>query len=493
MISTTIKKGELLLASSKGPIPLEIEKKLASEEIRRISRGIYTENLVDPIEMIVRRNIWSIVAHLVPGAIIDFRTNILGKPEKDGTVFLSYKYNRTIDDIPGLKIKLIKNTGPIKGDSPFQTTLYWASEARSWLNAMSPTRTRKGKIPRGFSNKEAKERIERIIRTRGIDGPRGINKLRDEARDLSQRYNWAEEFERLDQTLAKALTTHEHSGGLKTSKYVGLLVADQERVQLFQILRDALLEHDVEGIHVGEQTPGFRQNLAFFESYFSNFIEGIEFLVDEAKEIVYENKIIPNRAEDSHDILGTFRVVSNITEMKQAPKSKEDFIAKIKNCHEVILASRSDKHPGQFKELPNRAGNTIFVLPELVAGTLVEGFDIGQSLTEPLSRAIYIMFVLAEVHPFDDGNGRIARAMMNAELQAAEQMRIIVPTVCREDYLLGLRNLSRNIEPLPLVRFLTRLQRFTHSIDYEDLDSAENQLTAANAFREADEAQLTFV
>lgn len=493
MATNTTKRGELLLASIKGPSPLDIEEKLASEEIRQISRGVYTENLVDPIEMITKRNIWSIIAHLVPGAIIDFRTNILGKPEKDGTVFLSYKYNRTIEDMPGLKIKLIKNSEALEGDRPFQVTLYWASEARSWLNAMSLTRTRKGKISRGFSNEEAKERIERIIRTRGINGPRGINKLRDEARDLSQKFNWAEEFKRLNHLIAKALTTHEHSGETGTSKYTDLLVADRERVRLFQLLCDTLLEHDVEGIHVGEQTPDFRQNLAFFESYFSNFIEGTKFLVDEAKEIVYENKIIPNRADDSHDILGTFRVVSNITEMKQALQSKEDFIAKIKNRHEFILSSRSDKHPGQFKELPNRAGNTIFVLPELVEGTLAEGFDIGQSLTEPLSRAIYIMFVVAEVHPFDDGNGRIARVMMNAELQTAEQMRIIVPTVCREDYLLGLRSLSRNLEPLPLIRFLTKLQRFSNSIDFEDLTAAETQLRATSAFEEAEDSKLVFI
>lgn len=494
MATILTKRGELLLSAIKGPKPQEIEEKLNSGEIRQILRGIYTENLVDPTEMITRRNIWTIIAHLVPGAIVDFRTRILGKPESDGTVFLSYKYNRTIDEIPGLKIKLIKNLEPIEGDTPFQTTLYWASEARSWLNAMSLTRTRKGEISRSFSNEEAEERIERIIRTRGIDGPKGINKLRDEARELSQKFNWTEEFRSLTQLIAKALTTHEHPDKLgKNANYSHLLVADQERLKLFQLIRDVLLEHDVEGIHVGEQSPDFRQNLAFFESYFSNFIEGTKFLIDEAKEIIYENKIIPNRVDDSHDVLGTFRIVSDITEMQQTPKTKKEFIEKLKSRHSIIFASRSDKHPGVFKESPNRAGNTLFVLPELVEGTLAEGFDIAQSLAEPLSRAIYMMFLVTEVHPFNDGNGRIARVMMNAELQVAEQMRIIVPTVSRENYTLGLRNLSRNLEPLPLIRFLQKLQRFLNSIDFEDVLTAETQLENANAFREPDDAQLNFV
>lgn len=492
MTSVLTKKDELLLASVKGPKLKEIENKLSSGEIRQITRGIYTENLVDPVEMITRRNIWSIIAHQVPEAIVDFRTRILGKPEADGTVFLSYKYKRTIDDIPGLKIKLIKNLEPMQGDTPFLETLYWASEARAWLNVMSSTRTGKDQISKGFSDQEAEERIQRIIRTRGIDGPKGINKLRDEARSFSQEHKLSGEFKRLNQLISKTLTTREQPGRHK-SRYSPLLVADRERIRLFQLLSNALLKHEVEGVHIGEQSPDFRQNLAFFESYFSNFIEGTEFLIDEAKEIVYENKIIPNRTEDSHDVLGTFRVVSDITEMQQVPNSKEEFIEKLKSRHSIILASRVDKRPGEFKQIPNRAGNTLFVLPELVEGTLAEGFDIGQVLAAPLSRAIYMMFLVAEVHPFEDGNGRIARVMMNSELQAAEQARILVPTICREDYVLGLRNLSRNTEPLPLIRLLERLQRFTRSIGFQDLSEAQTQLERANAFSEPDEAQLNFV
>ena len=489
MAKTLTKSGELLFSSIKGPRPLEIEERLSSGEIRQITRGIYTENLVDPVEMITRRNIWAIVARLVPEAIVDFRTSILGKPEADGTVYLSYKYSRTIADISGITIKLIKNLEPLEDDASFQVSLYWASEARSWLNAMSPSRVGKDGISKGFSDEEADERIKRIIRTRGIDGPKGINKLRDEARGLGQKHGLVEEFKRLNQLIAKTLTSHGHIGKQK-AKYPRLLVADQERVQLFQLLRDALLEREVEGIHVGGQAADFRQNLAFYESYFSNFIEGTEFLIDEAREIVFENKIIPTRVDDSHDILGTFRIVSDITEMQQTPGTREEFIEILKSRHSTILAARKDKHPGEFKEKPNRAGNTPFVLPELVEGTLAEGFDTAQSLAEPLSRAIYMMFVVAEVHPFNDGNGRIARVIMNAELQAAEQMRIIVPTVCREDYLLGLRNLSRNSEPLPLIRFLERLQRFSNSIQFEEFAHAQTQLEEANAFSEPDEAQL---
>ena len=38
------------------------------------------------------------------------------------------------------------------------------------------------------------------------------------------------------------------------------------------------------------------------------------------------------------------------------------------------------------------------------------------SLDDPIARVIYMMFLVSEVYPYDDGNGRIARIMMNAEL-----------------------------------------------------------------------------
>jgi Fic family protein len=44
------------------------------------------------------------------------------------------------------------------------------------------------------------------------------------------------------------------------------------------------------------------------------------------------------------------------------------------------------------------------------------------------------MFVVAEVHPFTDGNGRTARLAMNQFLTQAGLTRIIIPTVYRNDY-----------------------------------------------------------
>ncbi|MBU6207716.1 MAG: Fic family protein, partial [Alphaproteobacteria bacterium] len=96
----------------------------------------------------------------------------------------------------------------------------------------------------------------------------------------------------------------------------------------------------------------------------------------------------------------------------------------------------------------------------------------------------------AEVHPFADGNGRIARIMMNAELVARNQERIIIPTAYRTDYLGALKAFSHNGLTDPLIRMLDVAQSYTHRIDWTDLERARADLAATNAFAEGSDAKL---
>ncbi|MBU6473776.1 MAG: Fic family protein, partial [Alphaproteobacteria bacterium] len=159
-----------------------------------------------------------------------------------------------------------------------------------------------------------------------------------------------------------------------------------------------------------------------------------------------------------------------------------------KRRHGEIMQARPDKSPGQYKAEVNRAGGTMFVAPDLVRGTLEQGFKTYRSLATPFQRAVFMMFLVAEVHPFADGNGRLARIMMNAELVAAREQRIVVPTIYRANYLSALKAISNRVSPEPLIRMLDFAQRFTQAIDWSDVHRAQDQLTAANAFMDSAEA-----
>jgi prophage maintenance system killer protein len=229
--------------------------------------------------------------------------------------------------------------------------------------------------------------------------------------------------------------------------------------------------------------------LPFFEAYFSNFIEGTEFAVDEAEDIVFRGLIPKSRPEDAHDVLGTWRVVSDESEMSRVARSFEQLAELLKSRHAAIMGGRPDKRPGQFKTEPNRAGSTLFVAPELLQGTLDKGFEIYRGLTSPLHRAIVMMFLISEVHPFADGNGRVARIMMNAELVAAGESRIIIPTVYRNNYLMALKALSQNKLTGALVRVIDFAQRYTAAIDFHELHAARVILEQTHAFADPNEAE----
>jgi fido (protein-threonine AMPylation protein) len=106
-----------------------------------------------------------------------------------------------------------------------------------------------------------------------------------------------------------------------------------------------------------------------------------------------------------------------------------------------------------------------------------------------LPRAIFIAFLVSDVHPFDDGNGRVSRIMLNSELVSAGESTIIIPTVFREDYVLALRALTRRHRAATVVQMFDRAQRFSH-LDFSRYPTILAELTRRNWFREPSEARV---
>jgi Fic family protein len=180
-------------------------------------------------------------------------------------------------------------------------------------------------------------------------------------------------------------------------------------------------------------------------------------------------------------------------EMNKTPDGEEELINLLKNRHAVLLEGRPELDPGIFKTRKNQAGNTYFVEPGLVEGTLKFGFKLYKALNNAFAKAIYMMFICSEIHPFNDGNGRVSRIMMNAELVRANQTRIIVPTVYREDYILSLRRLSRQKDPSVFIDVMLKLQQFSNNIYGKDFSKIVEYLHLCQAFEEPDEGKLQFI
>lgn len=478
------------LFSSRAEIKREVSRALGAGLIRRLAPRLYTRNLVDAPETLIRRHVWDVIAALSPaGAVVSHRTAFEGQPSGSGDVWLTASYPRVIR-VPGLTIHLVAGHGRLPGDMPYAGTLVLASQARHLLENLLPTRTRGGSR-RAVGRVDVEERLETVLRSQG---EAGLNRLRDQARDLAPALQAQEAFEVLDRVIGSLLGTREAraAGPLLRARQAGIPY-DTGAIRRVDLLMAELLRA-VPGDRPDHTRSGPAwDNLAFFDAYFSNYIEGTTFEVDEAEAIVFQGQIPDRRPADAHDVLGTYRFVCDAGEMARGMSdlsSTEAVLERIRRCNATILQGRPDMRPGSWKAEPNRAGESQFVPPELVEGTLVAGLERIRGLPAPMQRACGLMFLLTEVHPFKDGNGRVARALMNAELVAGGQRRILIPTVYREDYLGALRELTRRDRPGLLLPMLERAQEVTAAIDFADLGAARGALASANAFRDWQEARL---
>jgi len=73
-----------------------------------------------------------------------------------------------------------------------------------------------------------------------------------------------------------------------------------------------------------------------------------------------------------------------------------------------------------------QSGNTEFVDKQLVVGAL-KRVRVVSAVQRAFCKSGYIMLLVSEVHPFNDGNGRIAPVMMNAELFAEGLSKLLFP------------------------------------------------------------------
>lgn len=452
--------------------------------VLRLAPGVYTGLAEsDPVET-SRRLLLRIIEHERPGIVITDASARTGEP-RGGVLHAASASPMRALDLPGVTVRIRTGPGPQPTDMILGSGIYLASPARGLLDNLAASR---GSASRVLSRADVEDWIDDLVRS---SGEAWVNQLRDQARALAPGLHRERELELLDGLLGAALGSRDdvavESAPLQ-ARVAGTPI-DAGRVELFREFASWLADQPPNLLMDDPALSDRRRLLPFYEAYFSNFIEGTEFTLDEAAGIVFEHETPAHRPADAHDVLATYELVSDGTEMTRLPTDADELLAMLKARHRVLMGARPEKGPGRFKERANRAGQTIFVDPDLVEGTLRAGFDQYQLISDPFCRAVFAMFFLAEVHPFADGNGRIARIFMNAELVAAKQVRIIVPTVYREDYLTGLRAVTRTRQFPALYRVLEYARRYTAAINFSSRATAEEEFARTHALIDPHEAE----
>ncbi len=462
--------------------------------IRRLARGLYSADLrADPAEL-VARNRWAIVARLVPDALIADRSAAEGGMPTAGVLTVVSTERKENLELPGLVIAPRLGPGPLNDDLGWAEGLHLTSEARTLVDNLAVSRGRGGKPARTLSRAELEDWVVRTSQRR----PDGwLLALRARALEVCDELGVPERHVQVEDIIGVVAGTREARAG------AGRLLAaraagheyDADRVARFDELASFLAAIPAD-LDVPVELPALSDepatSLPFFEAYFSNFIEGTEFSVDEAEAIVRSGEIPDERPGDAHDVLGTFEAVRDPDLRAAVPATADELFALLERRHRLVMGGRPEKRPGEFKEQPNQAGSYVFVAPPPVEGTLIEGFRRLADLPPGFARAAFELFLISEVHPYDDGNGRVARAAMCAELTVSGQARVVVPIVFRNEYQAALRNLSREGRCDLYVRMLAYAWRWTAGMPWQ-VRAAVGYLVATNALTDSTDAERSGV
>jgi Fic family protein len=116
-------------------------------------------------------------------------------------------------------------------------------------------------------------------------------------------------------------------------------------------------------------------------------------------------------------------------------------------------------------ELAGWRGSQVFIKnarhtplpPEAVRDAMPLLFELLEAETEPSVRAVLGHFVFVFIHPYMDGNGRLARFIMNLMLATGGWPWTVVTMDIREEYMRALDAASSDQDIKPFTRLLSSL------------------------------------
>jgi tetratricopeptide (TPR) repeat protein len=142
-------------------------------------------------------------------------------------------------------------------------------------------------------------------------------------------------------------------------------------------------------------------------------------------------------------------------------------VAWLRYWHASLASHRPELGPGQLKAFPNSVivdSHIERTAPALVEGTLEFIHARCAAVPPGAARAALVYYVIADVHPFADGNGRLGRFLMNRELEAARLSPVVTPASLKASLGGLLEAIRRQCDLAPFVAWLASCDSYTRGI-----------------------------
>jgi len=176
-------------------------------------------------------------------------------------------------------------------------------------------------------------------------------------------------------------------------------------------------------------------------TYTSNALEGNTLTKSETALVVEKGITIGGKSMREH--LEAINLASALDFMQSFITKKQSDISSKDLCdiHSLILKKIDDKHAGVFRKVPVKISQSDVVLPDPIkVPDLMDEFIswLHSAKDHPVIVAADAHFKFVTIHPFVDGNGRLARLLMNILLMQHGYPPVSIRPSERKSYIDGL-------------------------------------------------------
>ncbi len=225
-----------------------------------------------------------------------------------------------------------------------------------------------------------------------------------------------------------------------------------------------------------EQEQRIMQKFRLDWTYHSNAIEGNSLTFGETRAVLLHG-ITAQGSKPLRDYL-------DIKGHGDALDALQDFIkhheplteAVLRELHKILLITSYDVYaetssgqptkkrviPGQYKSMPNHVRTSTgevhyYASPEETPSKMADLMAwyrrelVEKNELHPLILAATFHYQFVTIHPFDDGNGRMARLLMNLILMQAGYPPVVIPLNMKNEYLLALEQADADNELTPFI------------------------------------------
>lgn len=176
-------------------------------------------------------------------------------------------------------------------------------------------------------------------------------------------------------------------------------------------------------------------------TFTSNALEGNSLTESETKVIIEDGLTIEGKPlRDVYEAVGHAKAYDYMYELSHNEPLTEEVIC---NLHKLFYQQMDSERAGQYRKVPVFiSGSQYSVSPVAEIGKrmkqLVQWYNNNEKKLHPVVLAAELHKRFVFIHPFIDGNGRMARLLMNLSLMRNDYNIAIIPAVTRAEYISAL-------------------------------------------------------